>query len=127
FIVADRIRRIVKQAIHRWRHPTYTMSPERYGSWTLPGYGDPTSPLGVEGGIALSVKNMQKLADLLAGHRITLVRDATLQRRSGEPPDRDVERILRQELSAIHGSVPGLLLRKGSARRLVRTPVHLWR
>lgn len=53
--------------------------------------------------------------------------DATLQRRSGEAPDRDLERILRQELSAIHRSVPGLLLRKGSARRLVRTPVHLWR
>ena len=33
FIVADRIRQTVKEAIHRWRHPV----PERKGIWMLPG------------------------------------------------------------------------------------------
>ena len=72
FVVADRIRRIVKQAIHRWRHPAYTMSPERNRTWTLPGYDEPMLPLGVEGGIARCLKNMQKLADLLVEHNIPL-------------------------------------------------------
>jgi hypothetical protein len=71
FIVADRIRRTVKQAIHRWRHPTDAVGPELIRSWTLPGYDYPMM-LGVEGGIARALSNMQKLADLLAEHSIPL-------------------------------------------------------
>jgi hypothetical protein len=43
-------------------------------SWTIPGYevGDTYAPLGVEGGIARSLNNMQALADLLAARRIPL-------------------------------------------------------
>jgi hypothetical protein len=67
FVVADRIRLTVKEAIRTWRHPV----PERKGIWTLPGFDRPL-PLGVEGGIARSLKNMQKLADLLAEHSIPL-------------------------------------------------------
>ena len=68
FIVADRIRQTVKEAIHRWRHPV----PERKGMWMLPGFDLPLLPLGVEGGIARASSNMQKLADLLAEHGISL-------------------------------------------------------
>ena len=76
FIVADRIRQTVKRAIHEWRHPTdmsyLARNTFRAGSWTLRGIEPPLPPLQLEGGIARSLKNMQKLADLLAERRIPL-------------------------------------------------------
>ncbi len=79
FIVSDRVRRTIKSAIHDWRHPSTNMTRAshvvnayRYGSWTLPGSTVELPPLGVEGGVARSLKNMQALADLLARSRIPL-------------------------------------------------------
>ncbi len=75
FIVTDRIRQIIKQAIARWRHPTPLSIPypERRLDWALPDFPrEHLLPLGVEGGITRSLENMQKLADLLAEHNIPL-------------------------------------------------------
>src|SRR6266536_2933535 len=75
FTVSDRIRQTVKQAIHKWRHPTdlsNLLDSKRKGSWTIPGFELAFQPLGLEGGIARSLSNMQKLADLLARHGIPL-------------------------------------------------------
>jgi len=70
FLIADRVRSIVKQAIHDWRHPT---NPILYmNSWTLPGFDQPRPPLGLEGGIARALQNMRKLGSLLAAHGISL-------------------------------------------------------
>jgi lysophospholipase L1-like esterase len=66
FIVADRIRQTAKKAIRRWRHPMAR------DLWPLPGVDLPLPPLGVEGGIARALSNMQKLADLLAEYGIPL-------------------------------------------------------
>lgn len=43
-------------------------------AWTLPEFdvGDSYAPLGLEGGIERSLQNMQRLADLLSGHKIPL-------------------------------------------------------
>jgi hypothetical protein len=66
FIVADRIRQTVKEAIRRWRHLTAR------DLWPLPGFDRPLPPLGLEGGIARALNNMQKLADLLVDRGIPL-------------------------------------------------------
>jgi len=75
FMVSDRIRQTVKQAIRKWRHPTdisNLLDFKRKGSWTIPGFELAFQPLGLEGGIARSLRNMQKLADLLGQHGIRL-------------------------------------------------------
>jgi hypothetical protein len=72
FTLADRIRSIIKQAAHSWRQPVKAIPPEQRKGWTLPGFDRPLPPLGLEGGIARALRNMQKLADLLAAHRIPL-------------------------------------------------------
>jgi len=83
FIMTERIRQIIKRAIQSWYRPTAPSSismaitesmanTEMIGDWTLPDFKRSLLPLGVEGGIARSLQNMQKLADLLAEHNIPL-------------------------------------------------------
>ena len=72
FIVADRIRSTVKQTTHNWRHSVNAIPVDGGASWTLQGFDLPLPPLGLEGGIARALQNMQKLADLLASHGIPL-------------------------------------------------------
>jgi hypothetical protein len=97
FIVADRIRQTVKEGIRRWRHPV----PERQGIWPLPGFDLPLLPLGVEGGITRALNNMQKLAGSVdrAQHSVddrgVSLAEPALLRRSREPSDRNLARVLR--------------------------------
>ena len=55
------------------RKPEILYHRKRSG-WTIPGFdvGDAFKPLGVEGGIARAVQNMEKLSDLLASRGIAL-------------------------------------------------------
>jgi hypothetical protein len=61
----------------KWGDPddkTFVLYKYAIGAWTIPGFpiGESYAPLGVEGGIARSTQNMQKLADLLAKNGIPL-------------------------------------------------------
>ncbi len=63
---ANLVRQTFKEAIRRWRYLAAR------DLWPLPGFDRPLPPLGVEGGIARALNNMQKLADLLAERGIPL-------------------------------------------------------
>jgi hypothetical protein len=71
FIVSERIRQMIKHAIQKSPHPMPD-HPERTVDWTFTDFKKPLLPLGVEGGIARNLENMQKLADLLAKQNIPL-------------------------------------------------------
>ena len=79
FVITDRLRRMVKRQIRRARgRPVGDARPDDGAhprvDWTLADRARERryAPLGIEGGIKRSVQNMQKLADLLAQHRIPL-------------------------------------------------------
>jgi hypothetical protein len=76
FIVTDTLRLMIKHKIATLlgsaRNDMLAHSP--FTGWAIPGY-DPRSdfaPLGIEGGVARSLKNMGALADLLEHNRIPL-------------------------------------------------------
>ena len=76
FVVTDLVRMLVKAQI-QWLHDGrrhLTAGWEPRAGWTIAGYrlADTFAPLGVEGGIARSKQNMQKLADLLRARHIPL-------------------------------------------------------
>jgi hypothetical protein len=76
FVVTNRVRIYIKRSIQSVlgnRRKAINTDHERIG-WTIPGLDVGTSyqPLGVEGGIARSLQNMQALADLLAARNIPL-------------------------------------------------------
>lgn len=76
FVVTNRVRITVKRSIQSFlgnRRRSLNTDHARIG-WVIPGLdvGNGDQPLGVDGGIARSLQNMGKLADLLAARKIPL-------------------------------------------------------
>jgi hypothetical protein len=76
FVVTNRVRIHLKRSIQSFlgnRRKAINTDHARIG-WTIPGLdvGNSYRPLGVDGGIARSLQNMGKLADLLAARKIPL-------------------------------------------------------
>jgi len=76
FVISYNAHALVKNAILTWRGGPKARMLNRFprSGWTIPGFdvGNRFAPLGVEGGIARSVQNMQALADLLKARGIPL-------------------------------------------------------
>ena len=83
FIITDRLRWLIKQHVLRLRGAREYIPPSKKDIvtnrhpgtiWTVPRLDNEHAyaPLGIEGGIARSIQNMQRLADLLAKHGIPL-------------------------------------------------------
>jgi lysophospholipase L1-like esterase len=79
-VVLYRTRLMIRRQIEQWRGDDFNAkgvlaldSPENAeSSWTFSGSTTSYPPLGLEGGIARALKNMQALADLLAEHGIPM-------------------------------------------------------
>jgi hypothetical protein len=76
FVVTNRVRITIKRSIQSFlgnRRRSLNTDHARIG-WVIPGLdvGNGDQPLGVDGGIARSLQNMGKLADLLAARKIPL-------------------------------------------------------
>jgi hypothetical protein len=76
FIVTDATRMFIKYRLQLLlgHQVEKSLSLDKRAGWTIAGYdiGDSYGPLGVEGGITRSIKNMQALADLLRERGIPL-------------------------------------------------------
>jgi hypothetical protein len=91
FVITDKMLLLAKRELRRARGKYWTSTKEEdrvavfyrnpIAGWTIPGFKFDEiyavdkyyAPLGIEGGIARSLQNMQKLADLLAEHHIPLI------------------------------------------------------
>jgi len=75
FAVTDSLRVLIKTKIQTLGgHRGIGAAVVNRSAWVVPDYdiGDQYAPLGIEGGVARSLKNMQALADLLAARNIPL-------------------------------------------------------
>jgi hypothetical protein len=76
FVVTDSLRMIIKNQLRvlSGDQAAKVGSYNKWAGWSIPGFdvGDEFAPLGVEGGIARSRKNMRALADLLRAQGIAL-------------------------------------------------------
>jgi hypothetical protein len=77
FAMTDRMRSLLERAIRRQvaGHKERALHRAENSGWTFPDFdvGEHYAPLGVEGGIARALQNMQELADLLKARGIRLV------------------------------------------------------
>jgi lysophospholipase L1-like esterase len=75
FVMTDRVRSLLERAIKRQLGGHRERALHRRSGWTFPDFdvGEDYAPLGVEGGIARALQNMQALADLVKARGIRLV------------------------------------------------------